>query len=343
MTREEKLARLTIARTSGTGPVKFLQMLQRFGSAKAFLKSNRQIKFKLFPESAAKPSLEVYAIDTKNTVVFGEAGYPDLLARITDPPIAFAYRGRLDLLGEPLVAIVGTRNNSQYGNNAAGKVATDLASSGYVVVSGLARGIDTIVHSAALASGGTTVAVIPTDITHPYPIANKKLFEQIAEKGLIISEIPNESTAEKYSFPRRNRIIAGLCQSTIVIEAPLKSGALITADLALSYDRDVYAVPAGIFSEAGAGSNKLLLDGKAQIYLGPEQITGAFRRLLQPDLHLKAEESETLELIGSGNNNFEQILKSAKITPAGLQAMLTRLELQGLIAKSVNGYYTLKT
>ena len=113
--------------------------------------------------------------------------------------------------------------------------------------------------------------------------------------------------------------------------------------MAIGYDRDVFAVPAGIFSEAGAGSNQLILDGKAQIYLGAEQITGAFSKFLQPDLHLKAEESETLELIASGNNNFEQILKSAKITPADLQAMLTRLELQGLIAKSLNGYYTLMT
>ncbi|MGH7712226.1 MAG: DNA-processing protein DprA [Gemmatimonadaceae bacterium] len=194
-----------------------------------------------------------------------DATYPEYLRSLRDaPPYVFTL-GDLALLQLPAVAIVGTRSATPYGLRVTRMLAADLARAGAAVVSGMARGIDSAAHEAALDAGGATIAVLGTGVDVPYPRHNKPLHARIAQKGLIVSEFPCGLRASPGSFPRRNRIIAGLARAVIVTEAPVKSGALITSSVAGDIGRDVGAVPGHIDTPACAGSNLLLRDGATPI------------------------------------------------------------------------------
>ncbi|MEB3355164.1 MAG: DNA-processing protein DprA [Synechococcales bacterium] len=201
--------------------------------------------------------------------------YPRLLLEIPDPPPILYYRGRVERAenrGEvPAIAIVGTREPSAYGERWTERLARALANAGFVVVSGLADGIDAIAHQACLWAGGRTIAVMGTGVNIAYPSSNRRLASRIAQDGLILSEFPAGTKPDRMNFPRRNRIIAGLTRATLVLEAPLKSGALITARVANEYGRDVYALPASLDNERGEGCLHLINSG-AQIILGESQL-----------------------------------------------------------------------
>ena len=190
----------------------------------------------------------------------GAAVFPGLLRSIHDPPPGLFLRGAADpeLLSRPAVAVVGARACSGYGAAVARSLARDLAAAGLVVVSGLARGIDAEAHRGALEAGGTTVAVLGCGIDRDYPAAHRELAHRIAETGLIVSEYAPGVEPAPWRFPARNRIVAGLCAATVVVEARERSGALITADLALEEGREVFAVPGEITSSLSAGTNDLL-------------------------------------------------------------------------------------
>jgi DNA processing protein len=213
-------------------------------------------------ETLDRARKEVEFVEKKKyaVLILEDEEYPDYLKEIFDPPLVLYCAGRADVLSEPAVAIVGARDHTPYGRAVAEKLAFDLASRGLVVVSGMARGIDSIAHWGAL-RGGKTVAVLGSGFGQIYPKENRLLFERIAEKGAVVSEYPLGSPPLAHHFPLRNRIISGLALGTVVVEASLKSGSLISAGFALEQNREVMAVPGNITSELSRGSNRLIQNG----------------------------------------------------------------------------------
>ncbi|MDZ7330930.1 MAG: DNA-processing protein DprA [candidate division KSB1 bacterium] len=204
-------------------------------------------------DRAAKMGIEM--------IDFWDDRYPENLKRIYDPPAFIFMKGSLQKTDRYAIAMVGTRLPSSYGKLVAEKIAVELAQKGLVIVSGLARGIDTISHEAALRVGGRTLAVMGCGLDYIYPPENKKLADKIIEQGALVSEFPLGTKPDAVNFPRRNRIVSGLSLGTVVVEAGTKSGALLTANYALEQSREVFAVPGNINSPKSAGTNQLIKDG----------------------------------------------------------------------------------
>ena len=201
-----------------------------------------------------------------------DGGYPQRLKEIYLPPIVLFYRGNLSLINRRAVAIVGSRDHSKYAKDCIHELIPVLVNDDVVVISGLARGVDTLAHEETLKANGSTIAVIGSGLNVVYPSENSKLYDVIAKRGLILSEYPLQSRPLKFHFPYRNRIIAGLSHGVCVIEAKEKSGSLITANLALSENREVFAVPGSIFSIHSKGTNSLIEAGACLVSSG-ETIT----------------------------------------------------------------------
>ncbi|MBQ9061000.1 MAG: DNA-processing protein DprA [Firmicutes bacterium] len=195
------------------------------------------------------------------TVSAGQPLYPALLKEIKDHPKTLYYIGRAELLKERCVSVIGSRTTTVYGRNTAVGIAKALAECGIAVVSGMAAGIDSCAHRGALEAGGKTIAVLGTGVDLCYPKDNLALKGSIEEKGLVLSEYPPGTEAAPYRFPQRNRIISGLSELTVVVQARLRSGALITAELAADQGREVLAVPGNIDSQYNMGSNRLIREG----------------------------------------------------------------------------------
>jgi len=270
-----------------------------------------------------------------------DAGYPDLLARIHDPPPAIFLRGAGDdaLLSRVAVSVVGARSCSAYGRSVARSLGRELAAAGLVVVSGMARGVDGEAHRGALEAGGVTAAVLGCGIDRDYPAAHAELARRICKQGLIVSEYEPGVEPAPWRFPARNRIIAGMCEATVVVEARERSGALITADFALEEGRDVFAVPGEITSALSAGTNALLR-------LGATPVTCAADVLELFDL--VPAESETaslgpdaqalLERLEDGALTADELVRASGVDPAQASAALMELEL-ALRVSLVDGVY----
>lgn len=194
-------------------------------------------------------------------VTFWDDSYPILLKKINDPPVFLFVNGELQPIDRYAIAVVGTRIPSDYGKIVTEKLCSELINNGITVVSGLARGVDTIAHQTAVKKSGRTIAVIGSGIDVIYPAENLKLSQMIAENGAVVTEFGLETKPDAMNFPKRNRIIAGLSLGTIVVEAGEKSGALITANLALDYNREVFAIPGNINSPKSKGANQLIKEG----------------------------------------------------------------------------------
>lgn len=216
--------------------------------------------------SATSPSdgervLEAVELMGASTILPGDPHYPDLLHHIPDAPTLLFAAGDLGLLGQPAVAIVGSRDHSEYGADVCRDVATAAARAGLVIVSGMARGLDAIAHAAALDAPGTTIGVLGNGLGVIYPAANRRLYERVAAEGLLLTEFPPGERPGVGSFPRRNRLISALAQVTVVVEAAEGSGTLITVGTALAQGKDVMAVPGLITSATSVGTNRLIRDG----------------------------------------------------------------------------------
>lgn len=215
-----------------------------------------------------------------------DADYPQLLLEIPDFPPLLYYQGTVERLENqgviPAIAIVGTRSPSDYGKRWTQKLTAQLTQAGFTIVSGLAAGVDTEAHQACLKAGGRTIAVLGTGVDVTYPYSNRSLAQSIIKQGLLVSEYAAGTQPDRANFPRRNRIIAGLSRATLVIEAPQKSGALITARLANDYNRDVYALPGSLDNPKARGSLELLNQG-AQVILGEAELLEALGNI--PQLH----------------------------------------------------------
>ena len=221
-------------------------------------------------------------------LTYDDPAYPAALKRLADPPAVLYYRGRLpDFDRRVSVAVVGTRSMSEYGGRTAYKIAYELASAGVLVVSGMALGIDSVAQAAALAAGGETVAVLGSGVDVIYPSEHRALYDRIIHRGAVISEYPPGTSAKGAHFPVRNRIISGLCQGTLVVEADLRSGALITARTALAQGRDLFAVPGEVGSFHAAGANELLHAG-ANMVLSAQDVLQNYSFLYRGVLNMAA-------------------------------------------------------
>lgn len=276
----DRLALLQLARTEGVGPMGFAALLERHGSASAALKALRRDGRRV-PERAALAA-ELATLDEMDATLLIRAGegYPPPLAAIPDAPPAVTVRGDVALLQRQAVAIIGARNASGNGRAFARMLGRELAAAGLVIVSGLARGIDTAAHEGALAANGATVAVIATGVDVAYPPENHALMEQIAHTGAVVSERPLGADARAKDFPRRNRVIAGLSLGIVVVEAAPSSGSLITARFAADYGREVMAVPGSPLDPRHRGTNQLLRDG-AHLVESAEDVRAVLAPLLR--------------------------------------------------------------
>jgi len=264
-----------------------------------------------------------------------DADYPPLLAKTFNPPVVLYYRGRLPSI-QPLIAVVGARRASAYGRNAATMLASQLADAGLGVVSGAARGIDTAAHQGALQRNGYTLAVLGCGVDIAYPPENAKLLATIAEHGAIVSEYaPGTAPMAKF-FPIRNRIISGLSQGVVVVEAAEKSGSLITADFALEEGRDVFAVPGSIFSAASRGTHGLIKQGAKPVATAVDILEEYSLAIpvspAMPVLPLSGGQAAVLSILSSDAPvGMEDIIKITNLPPQEVVPILVQLELQGLI------------
>jgi DNA processing protein len=274
LTNEEELYWLALRMTSGLGARRASLLLSRFRGVRAIFHAtetelaNAGVPGALARSIASGCSFEGAADQQQRMrqagallVTLGDARYPEPLRGIFDPPPALFCRGRIDLLGAVNVGVVGTRHPTPYGVAATERLAGDLARAGVTVVSGMARGIDTAAHKAALSVEGTTVAVLGCGVDVVYPSENRRLAAEIAAKGLIVSEFPMGGTAFPQNFPIRNRIISGLSVGLLVTEGAQYSGSSITARLAIDQGREVFAVPGNITSKMSWGPNLLIKQG----------------------------------------------------------------------------------
>ena len=276
-------------------------------------------------------------------ISFADPSYPELLRQIHNPPIVLYAKGKEFPKERRSIAIVGSRNPTHYGFDAAESFGFDFACRGVTVISGMARGIDSAAHRGCLRGGGFTVAVIGTGIDVVYPSENKTLFKQIAENGMILSEFPMGSPPEPWNFPIRNRIISGLCEGIVVVEATKKSGSLITASLALEQNREVFAVPGSIHSFKSTGTHHLIKQGaclaeKADDVLEELGFSGKLAKGGNPeesnsDLSpaLDAREKTIYECLGDYPVHMDEIMRKGKLQAGEAASILMEMELKGLI------------
>jgi DNA processing protein len=262
--------------------------------------------------------------------------YPPLLARIHDPPAGLFLRGcgEVELLARPAVAVVGARGCSGYGSRVARTLGRELAAAGLVVVSGLARGIDAEVHRGALEAEGLTVGVLGCGIDRDYPAAHRELAARIAQDGLVVSEYAPGVQPAPWRFPARNRIVAGLALATVVVEARERSGALITADLALEEGRDVFAVPGEITSRLSDGSNGLLRLGAIPLLSAADVLEHlGVEAPPKGAAAIGAAAEQVLAAIRAGALTADEVARSTSLAAGAVAAALVELELAGAVGE----------
>lgn len=279
MTVPERRDWLRLIRSENVGPITFYQLLRRFGSASKAIEAlphlarrgGKNGNLKITTRTEAEDEITAHEKIGARLLCAADEDYPKLLAQLDDAPPVLSLRGYAHVLQKPCIGIVGTRNASAAGRKLTEKIAQDLGSAGYVVVSGLARGIDTSAHQAALSTG--TVAVMAGGVDYVYPPENQALYESVANTGALLSEIPLRTEPQARHFPRRNRLISGVSMGVLVVEAALKSGSLITANYALEQNRDVFAIPGSPMDPRCQGTNSLIKQGAHLVESAADIIT----------------------------------------------------------------------
>jgi DNA processing protein len=360
----EKLDRLRLIRTDGVGPRTFSELVGRYGSAGAALdalpalarKSRKPDRFRVPSADAVRAEFDSFAGANVDALFLGEPDYPQALAAIDDPPPILFLKGDASLLGRPMIAIVGARNASSNGRAFASDIAAELGAAGQVVVSGLARGIDGAAHRGSLATG--TVAVVAGGCDVVYPPEHRELQDEIAEKGLIVSEQPIGTVPTARHFPARNRLISGLSAGVLVVEAALRSGSLITARLALEQGRDVFAVPGSPRDPRCGGTNDLLRQGAVLT----EKAADIIDALSQPIFRMRmksppAADPETIEfkdekqsddplekiagLLSGTPTGVDELVRECHMSAAAIQTALLELELEGRMERHPGNRFSL--
>ncbi len=265
-----------------------------------------------------------------------------LTSREVCPPILLYYKGDLNLAQTDGIAIVGTRACSHYGREVAETLARDFSAAGITVVSGLATGIDSYAHAETLASGGKTIAVLGGGLERVTPVSGIRLSEEIEYSGLIITQYPPEMPPTRYTFPERNRIIAGLSLGTVVVEAGEKSGALITADFALEQGREVFAVPGNITSSKSKGTNKLIREGARIVTCAADVLEELRLNVPKKEktavLSLDFFEEKIYTLLQDGDKSIEELIELSDMRASEINATVTGMEIKGIIVRRANTY-----
>lgn len=353
LSEPERVARLRLARSENVGPVTFRDLLLHCGNAVAAIdalpdlaaRGGAKRAIKVTTAAEAETELSKLARLGAQFLVWGDRDFPPHLAAIDPPPPVIAVLGNAELLARPSIAIVGSRNASAAGRKIAGDMAKTLGTEGFVVVSGLARGIDTAAHRASLATG--TVAVLAGGLDIVYPEENRELQTAIAEGGALVSEMPPGTNPQARHFPRRNRLISGLSLAVVVVEAALRSGSLITARFALEQGRDVFAVPGSPLDPRANGSNRLIKDGAPLVETAEDVIAaltplGGVLREPDPSAYDKGQSNVTvarqveenardavLSALGPTPTPLDEIVRQSGVPVPVVRAVVLELELAG--------------
>lgn len=335
----ERRAILALSLVADIGAVTHRQLLERFWSAAQAIDATVEPSAAGAAYDEADELLANAEMRHIDLTTIGDASYPEQLRHLTDPPPVLWSRGDWSALAGPIVSIVGTRRATSYGLRVTREIASALARQGACVVSGMALGIDAAAHNAALAVGGRTVAVLGTGADVAYPRAHAALHRQIAARGLVISELPPGAKADPGSFPRRNRIIAALAQLTIVVEAPLKSGALITAKDALELGCDVAAVPGPIDAPQSVGTNNLLREGAHVITSAADTLaliglTPPVR--IEPELRGEAE-LRVWRALEEAASSLDELCARTAMPVSQCLTVVSALELRGIVECELTG------
>lgn len=293
---------------------------------------------------ALKKALARMEIKGIKAVVRGEPDYPEALTEIDNPPPILYTVGDKSLMKSRTVAVVGSREPTIQGEKTAYAFSEVLAKCSVTIVSGLARGIDAAAHRAALDAGGKTIAVLGTGVDRVYPAENRALYEEIAKKGLLVSEYPPGTEAKAYRFPERNRIVSALAEAVLIPEAREKSGALITADYAIKQGKELFIVPSAVNSECGRGSNKLLKELQGAMVLSPDDVIEALGLYRAPvtdatEMDLDVNEEKIMNRLQLGNAHFEELIAVTGLKVSELNALLTGMEIKGLVYRAENNCY----
>jgi DNA processing protein len=263
--------------------------------------------------------------------------YPRLLREIPAPPPVLFVKGKMTDADRVAVAIVGTRRATSYGREMARRTASELAEAGVTIVSGLARGIDAVAHQAALTVGGRTIAVLGSGVNVIYPSEHQQLADRITEQGALVADYPPDRKPDAVNFPARNRIISGMTLGTLVVEAPIRSGALITTDFAADQGREVFVVPGSALSAASEGTNRLLRDGARAVTSAADILDdldlGRRREQIAVQQAFPVSEAERriLSLLTAEPQHIDELIAAANLTISEGSALLTQMELQGFV------------
>ena len=329
----ERRARLRLARSARVGPVTFHEALAHFGSARAACASLATV-----PDSAIEQEERTLTNLGGRFLVIGDAEYPAALAALPDAPPVLSMLGDPSLLGRPTLAIVGAREASLAGRQFAAGLSSALGAAGFVVASGLARGIDTAAHEAALKTG--TVAVLACGVDQVYPPQNDRLQEAIATRGLILSEVVLGAPPIARAFPRRNRIVSGLSAGIVVIEAAARSGSLITAQRAAEQGREVFVVPGSPMDPRYAGSNGLIKEGAILVRDANDilSVLGQPGRVCQPvektmKIDGDADAARVVQALGAVPTAVDELVRRCQVSAAFVAEVLMALELEGRLER----------
>ncbi len=360
---------LALHRLPGVGAAELRRLLDRFGSAAEALRappkeledcglSSTTIKgLRELDWDAVDDDLRWLEAPEHHLLHEGDPGWPSLLGQIPDPPAVLYCHGRVELLSSPQLAMVGSRNPTASGRETASAFAAHLSGIGLTITSGLAKGIDAAAHEGALRAGGPTLAVLGNGPDVIYPREHRDLQARIAEQGLVVSEFPPGTTPRRALFPRRNRIISGLSVGTLVVEAALRSGSLITARTAAEQGREVFALPGSIHNPLARGCHRLIRQG-AKLVESAEDILEELGSLVagQQDLlpatdaksgsqaddkghDLDPEYARLLEAVDFDPTPVDRIIERSGLTAASVSSMLLLLEMEGRVTAAPGGRY----
>ena len=354
--RDEFSAWLRLLETPGVGREAARALLAAFGSPEAVLNASTEARKAVVPAAPATALAQISGPfearlgagwqwltsgdEARDVVALGDPRYPQALLDSPDPPLLLYVRGRIELLERPAIAIVGSRNATAQGLENARAFAAHLAGAGWVVVSGLALGIDGAAHEGALAAGGGTIAVVGTGLDVVYPLRHRALTAKIAADGLLLSEFAVGTPALAENFPIRNRIIAALARGTLVVEAAVQSGSLITARLALEAGRDVFAIPGSIHSPQSRGCHALIKQGAKLVDRADDIVdelaphAGVVRMASSPPaVHHSPAKDPVLDALGFDPIGLDELIARTGRSAADLSARLLDFELQGRVAR----------
>jgi DNA processing protein len=355
MDKEELFYLVALYFVPGVGKVLFPRLVDRFGSGKAVFSvergeldqvaglrnESREAILRFSVKKRAESELKKVEELGFSLLTIRDEGYPPLLSEIVDPPPIIYLKGEFPSPDEPTLAVVGTRTPTRYGRRATSELTGALASSGVVIISGLARGIDEEAHKSALSAGGKTIAVLGSGLDVIYPKENEPLAERISEQGAVISEFPLGTPPERGNFPVRNRVISGLSLGALVVEAWERSGALITGKYALEQSREVFALPGNISSRMSIGTNYLIKQGAKLVQCAEdviEEFPPRFRdRILtrrveaEPLPELSSDEMKVYEQLSPVDPiHIDRLSQLADLSPASLLSILLALEIKGI-------------